>query len=154
MFDVLVYVYENYLPDACPPPDALARRLSAAGFDEESISEALNWLAGLEKAQEDHCLFRNPQPQGFRLYSDVELCKLPADCRGFLASLEQEGAIDTTTREMIIERAMAVDNPTVHLAKFKVIVLMIMWRRQLALDNLVFEDLLVEDDEIELPLMH
>ena len=58
---------------------------------------------------------------------------------------------------MIVERAMAVespDNPAVSLAKFKVIVLMVMWRRELSLDNLVFADLLDEDDEDNPPLMH
>jgi Smg protein len=152
MFDILVYVFENYLPDACPEPDALAQRLSAAGFEEDAISEALHWLAGLEQAQEDGGL--RAQPGGIRVYSEPELAKLPADCRGFLAFLEQQGAIDPTAREMILERAMAVDNTVVHLGKFKVIVLMVMWRRQLSLDSLIFEDLLVEDDEVELPLMH
>jgi len=152
MFDILVYVFENYLPDACPAPDALAQRLSAAGFEQEAISEALQWLAGLERAQEGDGLRR--QPSGLRIYSEPELAKLPADCRGFLAFLEQEGAIDAAAREMIVERAMAVDRPVVHLGKFKVIVLMVMWRRQLSLDNLIFEDLLVDEDEIELPVMH
>jgi Smg protein len=152
MFDILVYLFENYLPDACPEPDALARRLSAAGFEEEAISEALHWLAGLEQAQEDGSL--NRQPVGIRIYSEPEFAKLPAECRGFLAFLEQESAIDPMAREMILERAMAVDSPVVQLGKFKVIVLMVMWRRQLSLDNLIFEDLLVEDDEVDLPLMH
>jgi Smg protein len=152
MFDILVYVFENYLPDACPEPDALAQRLSAAGFEEDAITEALHWLAGLEQAQGDGGL--RTQPVGIRIYSEPELAKLPADCRGFLTSLEHEEAIDPTAREMILERAMAVDNPMMHLGKFKVIVLMVMWRRQLSLDNLIFEDLLVEDDELELPVMH
>jgi Smg protein len=154
MFDILVYVFENYLPDACPEPNALARRLSAAGFEDDAIAEAIQWLAGLEQAQEDGGLQRQPQKHAIRLYSEPELDKLPAECRGFLAFLEHEGAIDPTAREMILERAMAVDNAVVHLGKFKVIVLMVMWRRQLSLDNLVFEDLLAEDDEVDLPLMH
>lgn len=152
MFDILVYVFENYLPDACPEPDALARRLSAAGFEEDAISEALHWLAGLEQAQADGGL--TTRPKGIRLYSEPEMTKLPAECRGFLTVLEQEGAIDSVTREMILERAMAVNNTVVQLGRFKVIVLMVMWRRQLSLDNLIFEDLLVEDDEVQLPLMH
>lgn len=153
MFDVLVYVFENYLPDACPEPDALARRLSAAGFEEEDISEAIRWLAGLEQVQEDGGLRRQPR-NALRIYDSRETAKLPADCRGFLAYLEQAGAIDAGTREMIVERAMAVNNTLVPLGKFKVIVLMVMWRRQLSMDNLVFEDLLA-DDEDEIPgLMH
>jgi Smg protein len=154
MFDILVYVFENYLPDACPEPDALARRLSAAGFEEEAISDAIRWLAGLEQVQGDGGLHHTPAPGTLRLYDGAEMAKLPADCRGFLVFLEQAGAIDAATREMIVERAMAIDNPLVPLGKFKVIVLMVMWRRQLSLDNLVFEDLLAEDEDEAPGLMH
>lgn len=154
MFDILVYVFENYLPDACPEPDALARRLSAAGFEEEAISDAIQWLAGLDQVQGDGGLHRTPAPGTLRLYDGAEMAKLPADCRGFLVFLEQAGAIDAATREMIVERAMAIDNPLVPLGKFKVIVLMVMWRRQLSLDNLVFEDLLAEDEDEAPGLMH
>ena len=34
MFDVLVYLYENYWrPDACPDHRQLSRKLSAVGFE-------------------------------------------------------------------------------------------------------------------------
>jgi len=34
MFDVLVYLYENYWrPDACPDHDQLSRKLTAVGFE-------------------------------------------------------------------------------------------------------------------------
>jgi hypothetical protein len=41
MIDILVYLFENYPPDACPEPAALARKLTAAGFETEEISAAL-----------------------------------------------------------------------------------------------------------------
>jgi Smg protein len=148
MFDVLVYVFENYLPGACPEPDALARRLAAAGFEDEEISEALNWLAGLERAQDEDGLRCLPAASGMRIFCSEEINKLLPECRGFLAFLENEKAIDAVVREMILERAMAVDASVVSLAKFKVIVLMVMWRRQLALDHLVFEDMLAEDEDL------
>ena len=48
MFDILVYLFETYVhAGACPESDQLARKLSAAGFEEEEISEALSWLDGL-----------------------------------------------------------------------------------------------------------
>ena len=51
MFDILVYLYETYYrPDACPEPAALARKLSAVGFDDVEITEALDWLNGLAEA--------------------------------------------------------------------------------------------------------
>ena len=47
MFDVLVYLYENYWrPDACPDHQQLQRKLSAVGFDSDEIQEALRWLDG------------------------------------------------------------------------------------------------------------
>ena len=40
VFDVLVYLYENYgAPHACPDADSLTKRLTAAGFDDEEITE-------------------------------------------------------------------------------------------------------------------
>src|SRR5665647_2033712 len=51
MFEVLVYVYENYWQgDACPELPQLGRKLTAAGFDAEEIQEALVWLDGLNVA--------------------------------------------------------------------------------------------------------
>ena len=51
MFEVLVYVYENYWRgDACPEPEQLGRKLSAQGFDADEIREALHWLDGLSLA--------------------------------------------------------------------------------------------------------
>jgi Smg protein len=48
MFEVLVYVYENYWQgDACPAPRQLSRKLIAAGFESDEIEAALNWLSGL-----------------------------------------------------------------------------------------------------------
>ena len=45
MFDVLVYLYENYWrPDACPEPKQLSRTLSAVGFEPDEIQDALRWL--------------------------------------------------------------------------------------------------------------
>lgn len=157
MFDILVYVFENYLPGACPEPEALARKLSSVGFEDDAIFEALQWLAGLEQAQEESGFRQLPKAASQRLYDEQEMLALPTECRGFLAAMESAGALDATAREMIIERAMAVDtadSPAMTLSKFKVIVLMVMWRRELSLDNLVFQDLLDEDDEDHPPLMH
>ncbi len=149
MFDVLLYVFENYLPDGRPGPAALARKLTAVGFDREAITRALRWLEGLDGAGGTGFLTQ-PHPQAQRLFDDEELARIPPDCRGLLAFLEQAGAIDPLTRELIIDRAMAVDSPGdsgLPLDQFKVIVLMAMWRRQLPFDHLVFEDFLEDDDE-------
>ena len=77
MFDILVYVFENYLPEACPEPGALARKLSAVGFEEEEISAALHWLAGLDELQQRQHFHRQPQAGTQRFFDSVELARLP-----------------------------------------------------------------------------
>ena len=51
MFEVLVFVYENYWRgDACPELQQLGRKLTAVGFEADEIREALAWLDGLNLA--------------------------------------------------------------------------------------------------------
>ena len=60
MFEVLVFVYENYWRgDACPEPEQLGRKLSAHGFEAEEIRDALHWLDGLSLATQGMQLERD-----------------------------------------------------------------------------------------------
>jgi Smg protein len=148
MIDILVYLFENYLPDACPEPAVLARKLTAAGFESDDIAAALFWLDGLAGEESARC--RNPAVAGaMRIYDEEEQERLPAACRGFIGFLEQHGAIDATLREAIIERAMALPGTEVSLDRLKVIVLAIIWRYRHEVDALILEELLAEevDDE-------
>lgn len=149
MIDILVYLFENYLPDACPEPDLLARKLSAAGFEQEEISEALTWLDGLDRSE---AVMIRLQPQGtaaIRLYDEEEQTRLSVECRSFLAFLEQAGTLDPELRELVIERAMALTDQLIPLSKLKVIVVTVMWRRQCEFDALVLEELLTSADDDE-----
>lgn len=146
MIDILVYLFENYLPDACPEPTILARKLSAAGFEQDEISEALNWLDGLDRSEAVMIRLR-PQGQAIRLYDEEEQARLPIECRSFLTFLEQADTLDPELRELVIERAMALTDREISLAKLKVIVLTVMWKRQCEFDALVLEELLTEYDD-------
>ena len=88
---------------------------------------------------------RAPQPGSIRLYAPEEQAKLDADCRGFLAFLENAGALDATTRERIVERTMALSKFSVNLHRFKVIVLMVMWQQDQPLDSLILDELLADE---------
>ena len=51
MFDILVYLFENYSAfNACADADALSRKLAAAGFPKDEITDALAWLECAEPA--------------------------------------------------------------------------------------------------------
>jgi Smg protein len=146
MFDILVYLVENYfhsgqLPDAA----TISKRLSAAGFEDDDISEALSWLSGFEPPVgigNDEAFVRSV---GFRIYANEELAKLTAEARGFILFLEDSDIISAPQRELIIERVLALAEPGVDLEKIKLIVLMVLWSQQKAVDSLVLELLASSD---------
>ena len=148
MIDILVYLFENYLPDACPEPEVLARKLSAAGFGSDDISAALSWLDGLAGEEARPC--GSPALAGsVRIYDEEEQERLPAACRGFISFLEQHDAIDAPLREAIIERALALPDAEVSLDRLKIIVLAVIWRYRHEVDALILEELLAEDSDDE-----
>lgn len=155
MFDILVYLYETYYrPDACPEPAALARKLSAVGFDDVEISEALVWLTDLtEMAGSEQS--EVAMSTGTRFYVRQEIEALGSDAVGFIQFLESAGVINAVQREIVIERALALDESPVGLGKLKIIVLMLLWSQGKEPDALMFDDLFSEDDDDETPrLLH
>jgi Smg protein len=155
MFDILVYLYETYYrPDACPEPAALAKKLSAVGFDDVEISEALVWLndlaamAGVEQSL-------TAASTGTRFYVRQELDVLGASAVGFIQFLESAGLLSPLQREIVIERALALDEAPVSLGKLKIIVLMLLWSQGKEPDALMFDDLFGAEDEGQAPrLLH
>ncbi len=143
MFDVLVYLYENYYrPDACPDADTLARKLSAAGFEGEEIDSALSWLSGLATVTQTTIPVAYADSSSFRIYVDVEYERLTAECIGFLSFLESAGVLNPLLREVVIERALATDETPVSLESLRVIVLMVFWSQGEEPDALILEELL------------
>ncbi|THF62075.1 DUF494 family protein [Pseudothauera rhizosphaerae] len=153
MFDILVYLFESYVhAGACPAAEQLARKLSAAGFEDDEISEALEWLSGLREMAHAAWPEISPRSDSVRIYADVEMARLNAECRGFIAFLENAGVLDATTRELIIERALALERFNVNLHRLKVIVLMVLWQQEQPLDSLILDELLNGEDEDVLAL--
>ena len=143
MFDVLVYLYENYYrPDACPDADTLARKLSAAGFEGDEIDSALSWLSGLASVTQTTIPVAYADSSSFRIYVDVEYERLSAECIGFLSFLESAGVLNPLLREVVIERALATDETPVSLESLRVIVLMVFWSQGEEPDALILEELL------------
>ena len=154
MFDILVYLYETYYrPDACPEPAALAKKLSAVGFDDVEISEALVWLndlteiAGVEEAS-------TSASTGTRFYVEEEQDALGTQAIGFIAFLESARVLSPLQREIVIERALALEESPVNLGKLKIIVLMLLWSQGKEPDALMFDDLFGSDEEQAPRLLH
>lgn len=154
MFDILVYLYETYYrPDACPEPQALVKKLSAVGFDEGEISEAIDWLAVLSQ-NNDHNQIHLASSTGFRIYSSRETTSLGSSAIGFLQFLESAKLINPEQREIIVDRALAVDESPISLDKLKIIVLMMLWSQGKEPDLLMFDELLLSDEQVVPHLLH
>ena len=146
MFEVLVYLYENYWrPDACPEPKQLSRKLSAVGFEPEEIQDALRWLDGLASSAES--VTGQPVPGSMRIYTDAEREVLDETAVGFIAFLESAGVLAAPLREMVIDRAVAAGGGPMALEDLKIIVLMVFWSLGEEPDALVLDELFVDPDD-------
>src|SRR5262244_599351 len=142
MFDILVYLFENYYAaQAYPDYDTLERKLHAAGFENDDIHDALDWLNSLTRTP-DGIPESLDTRSSFRGYTAEESAKLPLESRGFIAFLESAKILTPLLRELIIERAMALPSETVGPDKLKVIVLMVLWTRHGNVDALVLDELI------------
>ena len=143
MYDILVYLFENcQRNDLSHDKDRVAKKLSAAGFEESDISEALSWLAGVVRGPHRSLAPLPASGAACRAYAPKELAKLDAACRGMLIYFEQSGILSPQTREHVIERALAATGAELTLEQLKLIVLMVLWNEQTPSSRLIAEDLL------------
>jgi Smg protein len=151
MVDVLIYLYETYMDGDTPAPtdqDALEEELSEAGFSKSEIAQALSWLDELASRMEDddnQPVAAIPLSEGssgrgdsrsptlpqppMRVYSAAEARKLDVEVQGLLLFLEQNGILDMASRELVIERALAIKQPSVSVDEVKWIVLLVLLNR-------------------------
>ena len=158
MFEVLVFVYENYWRgDACPELQQLGRKLSAAGFEVDDIQQALQWLDGLNLASHNTELIDISQSvpehhaesaHSLRVYSVAEQDHLGAECLGFINFLESAEVLSPHMREIVLDRAMAVPGHPMALDDLKIIVLMVYWSVGLEPDALVLDELCDDADRV------
>jgi Smg protein len=142
MFEILMYLFESYFDaGSYPEPDKLSRKLSAAGFEGDEISEALNWLSALQ-GQNPDSYPEYLEHTGQRHFAGPELQFISDEARQFLIFAEQQHLISAIEREMIIDRSVALKQENLALDKLKLIMLMVLWNRHQDLDPLLIEELL------------
>ena len=160
MFEVLVFVYENYYAgEDCPEHAHLQRKLAAVGFDAEEIDDALAWLKGLQLASQSgmsvadtpgnpapsSVWLQQPRASSVRIYPRFEQNHLGVHCLGFISFLESAGCLPAHMREVVIERAMAAPGCPVSLEDLKIIILMVFWSFGQEPDALILDELCDHD---------
>lgn len=151
MFEVLVYLFENYFEaNIHPDQNTLAKELSAAGFEDADIHGAFDWFNALEEMSHLESQAGFAASGQFRIYSETETKKISSESLGFLMFLEQAGVLSPAQRELVIDRAMALPE-AISLEEIKWIVLMALWNQGKAGDYLFVEDALFSDTR---PTLH
>ena len=142
MFDILVFVYEHCRQtDIAADPGRVAKRLTAAGFDEAEISAALAWLAGSARGPQSELGPLSAPRTALRAFAPREIAKLDAAARGFLISLEQAGILSPPLRELVLERALATADECLSVDQIRLIALMVLWNQRAPACHLVAEEL-------------
>lgn len=144
MIDILVYLFARYGEyESRPEPETLVRKLKAAGFEDDDIGDAMQWLSALKPTGTDAPV-GTPQVHSFRLWSADEQRKLDSTGIGFITFLDHAGVLTPALREFIVDRLLALEETPVPLAKLKVLTLMVLWSHQRDLESLLVEELLAE----------
>ena len=153
MFDILMYLFENIVNDSdsmelLVAEDTLSKELRKAGFQDADINKALLWLEELTDFQLNDVspFIAGQSALSTRIYSADEQEKLDVACRGYILFLEHIQLLDVTTREMVIDRVMELEESHIWLEDLKWIVLMVLFNvpgKEEAfeqMENLVFEE--------------
>ena len=136
ILDVLLYLFEHYFTEDAAPPlgdrDSLAAsplfsELTQAGFSPAEIHKAFDWLDALARQRPAPGQARASGP--VRVLHAAELDKLDVEARGFLLYLEQHGVLDAGQRELVLDRAMALDQDELDLDDLKWVVLMVLFNQ-------------------------
>ena len=130
VIDILIYLFEHYVDDEIEldvDRDRLKFELYVAGFEGGQVARAFDWLQELA-ANRDHANdMPLPAQTSTRMYTSEEERKLDTECRGFLYFLEQAGVLNSCSRELVIERVLALESDDIDVEQLKWIILMVLF---------------------------
>ena len=151
VLDVLMDLFENYMddgPEFSPDQESLTDELTQAGFPRSEVNKAFSWLEGLSQLRDTGALPPGGRSQSMRVFSAPEQQKISVEARGFILFLERSGVLDSHTRELVIDRVMALDTDEIDSEQLKWVILMVLfnqpgqeaavaWMEDLVLDEVV-----------------
>lgn len=130
MFEILMFLFENYMDSNAAlkmDNETLLVELERIGFDRYEINRALQWLDGLLQFQKAVSDGPALTPLAIRHFLPEEAERFGVEGRGLLLYLEQIGVLDPITREIAIDRVMALDYREVDLGRIKWVILMVLF---------------------------
>jgi Smg protein len=133
MLNVLLYLFDHHLVNDQTFTEDMVdvqQQLSAEGFPPQQIRQALAWLQELQYQRKEEVKVNVFPTNSIRIWLPEEQRKLSGDGFDFLFKLESQGVATPHLREVIIDRAMALDTPTVEIYQLKWIALIVLYYYQ------------------------
>ncbi len=149
--DVLMYLFENIITDEnpiFPENEHMFDRLEDLGFPHHDILLAFDWLEDLAEIHTDLLSSSENRPiintRSVRVYSELEKMLLDIHCISFLIHLEQNQVITAVSREVILDRVIALD-VELELEQLKWIIMIVLYSQPgeenayAWMENLIFD---------------
>ena len=141
MFEVLVFMFENYFAHhAMPDADVMGQELSAAGFEQTYIDGAFDWYYEMKYRLTQPDIKYSHQYSGMRVFSETELKKINTESIGFVMFLQQANVINDMERDLIVDRAMALKQQEITVEEMRWITMIALWNEGREKDYLFVED--------------
>ncbi len=130
VLDILMYLFETYLDDedsTIPSEKTIRKELSKIGFQDTKVNQAFDWLDDLVILKDNDTEVTTLVSNSFRLYNPLEMDKFNSEARGILMDLVELTVISPDQREIIIDKALALDIPHIDAEQMKWVVLMVLF---------------------------
>jgi Smg protein len=113
-----MFLFERYLDDdtqddnnrVTEERDSIQLRLEEMGFHNHDINQAFDWLEDLAELRDNDQTIAVKETST-RIYSDEEKKLISMESIGFLNFLEQTNILTSITRELILDRVIALGHP-------------------------------------------
>ena len=152
LIDILIYLFEHYLTEHNDgvlrlDDKQLTGELVEVGFAKKEIDQAFIWLdeliVGLDKSLKSY------QPiSSYRVFSQNEKLQIPVEVQSLIYRLEQAGILDLPTRELVIDRLMALEFEVVNMDDAKWVIMMVLCNQSDSPEELEWAETLVSENVI------
>jgi Smg protein len=130
VLDILMYLFETYLDDEesdIPSEVSIRDELAKIGFQDAKVTKAFDWLDDLAVLKDDFTGIEQLDKNSIRLFTELENEKFDPEARVVLSELVELNVITPTQREIIIDKALALDIAHINQEHMKWVVLMVLF---------------------------
>jgi|TARA_B110000908_G_scaffold23303_1_gene26559 Smg protein len=143
MFEVLVFMFKNYFANQTILDDAeMEQELSEAGFEQDDILSAFNWFESMKSTLNTPELDYAHAKTAIRIFTANESKRIDTESLGFLIFLQQANVINDVERDLVIDRAMALNRTKISIEETRWITMIALWSQGRDKDYSFVEDAL------------